>query len=49
MKMGWDKYEVKVFNHEEELWIMELPKTSNELEKKVMQYFAWCPDYFDNE
>jgi hypothetical protein len=31
--MGWKKYEVQVLNHEEELWNMELPKTSKELEK----------------
>jgi hypothetical protein len=48
MKMGWKMYEVQVFNHEE-LWNMELLKTSNELEKKVVQYCGQQPDYFDNE
>jgi isoprenylcysteine carboxyl methyltransferase (ICMT) family protein YpbQ len=33
----------------EELWNMELLKTSNELEKKVVQYRAWHPNYFVNE
>ena len=47
--MGWEKYEVQILNHEEELWNMELPKASNELEKKVVQYSARHPDYFDNE
>jgi hypothetical protein len=48
MKMGWKKYEVQVINHEE-LWKMKLPKTSNELKKRMVQYYAWQPDYFDNE
>jgi hypothetical protein len=33
MKMEQEKYEVQVLNHVEELWNMELLKTSNELEK----------------
>jgi hypothetical protein len=49
MKMEHEKYEVQVLNHEEELWNMELPKTSNELEKHVVQYHARHLDYFDNE
>jgi hypothetical protein len=32
MKMGWEKYEVQVLNHEE-LRNIELPKTSNGLEE----------------
>ena len=46
--MGWKKYEVQVLNHEE-LWNIELSKTSNELKKKMVQYCAQQPDYFDNE
>jgi hypothetical protein len=33
MNIGWEKYEIQVLNHEEELWNMELSKTSNEVEK----------------
>jgi hypothetical protein len=31
------------------MWNMELPKTSNELEIKVVQYRARHPNYFENE
>ena len=31
------------------MWNIELPKTSNKLEKKVVQYRAQHPNYFENE
>jgi hypothetical protein len=39
MKIGWEKYKIQVINYED-LWNMELPKTSNELEKKMVQCMA---------